>query len=114
MVTQPSALVIISGVHDTCIARAMSALRCTRHAGSDLLDEALEVNIKQAVDLRIVVIVSSASFDAQNIVPVRTSLTFLLVIVAAIIHRRRRTCQDVTIKQSGKGRDVYRRTIQRA
>ena len=69
MVTQPSALVIISGVHDTCIARAMSALRCTRHAGSDLLDEPLEVNIKQAVHLRIVVVVSSASFDAQNIVP---------------------------------------------
>jgi hypothetical protein len=109
MVTQPSALVIISGVHDTCIARAMSALRYTRHAGSDLLDEALEVNIKQAVHLRIVIVVSSASFDAQNIVP-----ACIIDVFARDSCSNNSTCQDVTIEQSGKGRDVYKRTIQRA
>lgn len=107
IVTQPSALVIISGVHDTCIARDISASSRTRHARSDLLDEALEINIKQTVDFRVIVVVSSASFDAQNIVPayiVDILATCSSGIQYAATHNR--TCQDVTQKHSGKGRGV--------
>ncbi len=71
IVTHPSALVIISGVQDTC-PNVINGDKDSTYSRRYLLNKALEVDVKQPVHFSVVIVVSLAALDAENIVPEKT------------------------------------------